>query len=442
MGLILCCLGFAAVAVVIRRSLGDGLGLLLSIGSIYGIARCNVFDGYTHFLFDASVLGAYVGAHEVLLWGGPPGLARLRRWVLALSTLAFVLILLSPFIDAQPVLVQLLGLRPAAFYIPLVLLGGALDREQLERLARWGVIVAFLAGATALAEYFWGVELFFPMNDASNIIYLSKDIGEEEYFRLPATFSSAHAYGAAMVGIVPLLVYLLDRRGRWRTPALFALVVAAIGVFACGARSPVLVLGVLVIGLAIRGLRNNGARWALIFVGAAVLAIVPRVTRFQRFETLSDFDYASARIGGSVNANFVDTIVDHPLGRGLGSALGTSVPFFLADQARPQIGMENEYVRIAVEEGILGLCLWVAFVLFALFQNPLGLTRFGRATDLGLWIVCVADWIQGFIGFGMLAAVPGTMLMLLYMGSLAMERGLGDSVVAPFRVPSTGALQP
>jgi hypothetical protein len=442
MGLILCALGFVSVAFLSRRSLGDGLGLLLAIGSVYGIARCNIFDGFTHFLFDASVLGAYVGGAHHLLHRDRPDLLRLSAWIIALACLPVLLILASPFFDAQPVLVQLLGLRPAIYFVPLALLGATLGEESAERLACWAVFVSLGTGAIALAEYFWGLEPFFPVNDASDIIYLSQDIGEARNFRLPSTFSSAHAYGGTMVAIFPLLVYLIERRSRWRAVASVALVVAALGVFACGARSPVLVLGALALGLAVHGVKNGSARSALAIVGAAVLVVVPRVERFQRFETLTDVSYTRARIAGSVNTTFVDTIASDPFGRGLGSALGTSVPYFLADQARPQVGMENEYVRIAVEEGLPGLVLWVAFVGFVLVRNPLDLRRLGPAADLGLWLVCLASWIQGFIGVGMLASVPGTMLLMVYMGLLATGRKVSVAEEEPGGVPFASAFRP
>jgi hypothetical protein len=432
MGLILCFLGFGSVAFLIRRSLGDGLGLLLAIGSVYGIARANVFDGYTHFLFDSSVLGAYLGAGYRLFAAPDMARRRLRAWVFALSLLPLFLILLSPFLDAQPLLVQLIGLRPAVFFVPLVLLGAALGPGEMERLARWAVLVVFIASAFAIGEYILGVERFFPMNEASNIIYLSQDVGEAKDFRIPATFSSAHAYGATMVGLVPLLAYLLERPGRWRIPVLLAMAFAAIGVFASAARSPVLALAAVTAALAVRRFRSRGVQLGLVAASCALLVAVPRVTRFQRFETLSDLSYATARVEGSVNAEFLDTIVDYPFGRGLGSALGTSIPYFLADQARPQIGMENEYVRISVEEGLLGLCVWAAFALYVLGQNPFRLVRSGFAVGLAIWIVCAFTWLQGFVGTGMLASVPGTAIVLIYMGMLAVQRTTGEPAAEAF----------
>jgi hypothetical protein len=432
MGLILCVLAFGSVAFVMRRSLGDGLGLLLAIGSVYGIARCNVFDGYTHFLFDAAVLGAYLGTGRRLFAAPDTARRRLRAWVFALSLLPLFLILLSPLMDTQPLPVQLLGLRPAAFFLPLVLVGSALGTEEMGRLARWAVPIVLIASAFAFAEYTLGIERFFPVNEASDIIYRARDVGEDSELRIPATFNSSHAYGGTMVSLIPLLVYLLERPGRWRAAALAAIVLAAIGVFASAARTPVLALAAVALALAMRGFPSPSLRLGLVAVACALLVVVPRIGRFQRFETLSDVGYATARIEGSVNAGFIDTIVEDPFGRGLGSALGTSIPYFLADQARPQIGMENEYVRIAVEEGLLGLCLWAAFALYVLGRNPFRLGGHGVVVGLGIWMVCAFTWLQGFIGVGMLASVPGTAILLIYMGLLAVEHPSSERKIERF----------
>ena len=79
---------------------------------------------------------------------------------------------------------------------------------------------------------------------------------------------------------------------------------------------------------------------------AVVALLVPKEERLQRFETLYEADYVSSRVGISVNEGVWATMVEQPLGRGLGSAVGTSIPYFLASEAKPQIGFENEYNRI------------------------------------------------------------------------------------------------
>jgi hypothetical protein len=426
MGLVLCLLGFAGVATLTRRSVGHGLGLLLAIGSIYGLARAQVFDGFTHFLFDASVLGAYVGGYTRTYEKPPSGLGTLRSWLLTLSALPFLLILVSPLLDAQPVLVQLLGLRPALLFLPLMLLGAMANRQDWVAFATWGAFVAIGSALVMAGEYYWGVEQFFPVNDASKIIYLSRDIGAGQY-RLPATFSSAHAYGGTMAALVPLTILLVESEGWRRRLGVVALAAGVLGVFACGARSPVITLAVIAIGMSVRILKKPALRAAVLTAAVLVGFVVPQESRFQRFETLSDSVYVESRVAGSVNSGLLDIVTDYPFGRGLGSAVGTSIPYFLADEAKPQYGMENEYSRIAVEQGILGVVLWLLFAGWVLYRNPFRLQTLGGVADLGIWAFCAFSWGQGFIGTGFLASVPGTMLLMLYIGYMTSTRPAPDA---------------
>jgi hypothetical protein len=124
---------------------------------------------------------------------------------------------------------------------------------------------------------------------------------------------------------------------------------------------------------------------------------------------------------------FVEAAETHPLGLGLASAVGTSIPYFLEATARPQYGMENEYARLVLEEGIPGATLWIVFVLWVLLTDPRKNARFGGAFELGAWAICVLAWVQGLIGTGILASVPVTMLLFVYMGVLAAQKTLGSS---------------
>jgi hypothetical protein len=405
---------------VTRKSVADGLGLLLLIGSLYGIARCRIFDGFSHFLFDTSVLGVYLGAYPRLASAKTDVALRLKKWILALAVLPALLILLSPFMDAQPVLIQTLALRPILLFLPLLLLGASMAPAEMKRFAGWAVAVSIGTGFVALAEYVYGVEPFFPVNAASRIIYMSSVTGDARAVRIPATFSSAHAYGGTMVGLVPVLVLLLDsERSVVRALTMSALCAAALGVFACAGRLPFIGLLLVFAVVVLRGVRRRGMRAGAVAVIALLAIMVPREDRLQRFETLSDSEYVSSRVEISINAGLVDTIVEEPLGRGLGSAVGTSIPYFLADEAKPQVGLESEFARIGIEQGLAGLVLWLAFAGSLLLRNPKSLTRFGGAADVGMWVFCIFTWASGWIGVGFLSAVPGTMLLMVYMGVIA-----------------------
>ena len=64
----------------------------------------------------------------------------------------------------------------------------------------------------AVAEYFLGLELFYPRGPTTTTIYAAADVAGKSH-RLPATFASAHHFGNTMVVTLPLLVIRLLRDG-------------------------------------------------------------------------------------------------------------------------------------------------------------------------------------------------------------------------------------
>jgi hypothetical protein len=436
MGLILCIAGIFGARAFFRRSLGDGLGFLLLVGSLYGLARARFLDGFTHFWFDAAVLGAYWGGLSSVLRVQGERARGLRSWVLVLCGFPLLLILVSPFIDSQPVLIQLVGLRSAALFVPLVLFGAAMNLEQWLNFSRWAAWLAIFCAVVAIAELVFGVDTFFPLNDVTSILYASRDVGENE-FRIPSTFTSAHAYAGTMLGILPVLVL------RTRVPTSSGLLTwsavaaASFGVLISGARTPVIIFAVLAAVLAIGSIRSARQSVLLLVLGLGLAFVVPRFEQFKRIETLRDPELVTERFESSVNLSLLDAIANYPLGRGLGSAFGTSIPYFLADEARPQLGAENEYARIALEEGLLGVLLWLCFICFTLFRDPRRLRMLGGLADRMMYVLCIASWGQGLIGAGMLAAVPGTLLLFTQVGFLVAS---GDAQAA--RTRSVLALKP
>jgi hypothetical protein len=162
-------------------------------------------------------------------------------------------------------------------------------------------------------------------------------------------------------------------------------------------------------------------RWTLSLIPIAVLValVVNENARFRRFETLSDMEYVENRIGWSINKGLLEVIGDYPIGAGLGRAAGTSIPFFLQDSALPPIGLENEYARIALEQGILGLLLWVAFLVWVVARRPAGRPGWTPLQLRLMWSLTLVCWASALTGTGILSSIPGTMLLLLEMGLVA-----------------------
>ena len=417
-GIILCGAAFLLGLLAGNRSLRLGICAVISVGYGYGIVRANVADQWTYIIFDAVVVGLFLSQ----LWRPMTSEQRratqdLRLWVGLLIGWPTLLFILSP--ASQP-LVELVGLRANVFLLPFLVLGARLEEADLESLA---IVLAYLnIGAVALGtvQFFVGLEPFFPRNEVTEIIYKSRDLVGFTAYRIPASFSSAHAFAGTLAMTLPLLVGVWMRpqppSERWRTTLLAVAIVASlVGVFMAAARTHMVITALLVATVTLSGQlrRRQWVRWA-VAVGL-VAYIVAGNARFQRFTTLQDTSGVTERIAGSVNEEFFDLVTEHPLGRGLANG-GTSVPFFLqAPLDQPRI-LENEYARIALEQGLPGLGLWLGFIVWVITRRP------GRRKDD--WVLArrlalvsaAAVFATGLFGMGMLVSVPQTVLMLTTLG--------------------------
>ena len=93
-----------------------------------------------------------------------------------------------------------------------------------------------------------------------------------------------------------------------------------------------------------------------------------------------------------------------------------------------------------LEQGIPGLCLWVAFILWAFTRKT---ARVADSWALGrrlAWVACVAYFVTGLIGIGLLTSVPQTCLLLLFTGWIAVRQPIKTDkpVVNPYRIISEG----
>lgn len=439
--LILCVAAFAFSYVAGRRSLVAGLVTVFSVGYLYGIMRANVPETYSHFVFDAAVSGLYA---TQLFRRGPPAEERrirlLRLWVIVLIAWPAILF----FVPVQDYAVQLVGLRGNVFLLPFVLLGARLKAEDVRKLALAFALMNVGAFAVAGAEYFLGVEPFFPRNQVTELIYVSAadddftNPNRSQALRIPSTFTGSHAYASTMVLTLPLLLGAWFRgRGRalWRRNVLAAsIAVTIVAIFMAAVRSPVIVLGAMLVVL-VTSARMRAHAWAVMLLMMLGIGwVVSSEARLQRFMTLKDVDFVSERVHWSVNESFLDLAVEYPMGNGLGGG-GTSMPYFLQGRVAPPVFfMENEYARIVLEQGMLGLCLWVAFIGWALARRT---TRADDDWATGrrlFWVTCAMYFATGMIGKGLLTSIPGTALFLLGTGWVAVRPSrAGEPAAAPSR---------
>jgi hypothetical protein len=428
--ILLCIAAFGACFLAGRRSLGQGIVVLLVFGYGYGILRANLLTSFSHFIFDAGLLGLYCSFHWGAMYGRGQGAEIVRFWTVLL-VLWPLLLLAMPF---QPILVSLVGLRGNVFFIPLLVLGSQLRGKSLVELCVGLAVLDVVALGFGGAEYFLGVPRFFPVSPVTQIMYASKDVAGG-FLRIPSTFTGAHAYGGMMVSTIPYLIGLwtTSQNRMHRMLALAGMGAAMIGVLMSATRSNFL-FGCAMITIVFFTSRMNGKQRAffmLIVAGVAVAALTN--PRFQRFKTLEDKGYITERIAGSVNRGFWEILTNYPMGNGLGGG-GTSIPYFLEGQVKNPIGMENEYARILAEQGILGLMLWLGFLSWFFYRGLLAFRAGPFATTRRLnWCLIAIGFGTAWIGTGLLTSIPGTALFLLGAGWVVMPPEKSPAPASPDR---------
>lgn len=413
LALVLCVAAFTGCYWVTRRSLVLGILAAAAIGYSYGIVRANVIAWLTHFYFDAALFGFYLGAFgsKQRVWQRAPEL--LRNWVLILAAWPSLLALL-PF---QSPLITLVGWRGNLYFLPVILVGTCLSSANMITLARGFGLLNLTACAFAMAEYHLGLERFFPYSAVTELIYRSRDV-EGGNFRLVATFANAHAYAATMIATLPVSLgaWAHGTGSAWKK-LLFPLSIGAAiaGVLLASTRTNFVVMTVL-IGYGL--VRNNlgfGARVLLAGIVMAATVSVATNPRMNRFESLRESGAVTGRIRGSVNRSFLEVLVDYPMGNGLGGG-GTSIPHFLAGELRRPTAIESEYGRILLEQGIIGLILWMSFIGMSLSKGFLVSGVLWPVTKRVCWLLMLFVFGTAAIGTGLLTAIPATFMWLLLMG--------------------------
>jgi hypothetical protein len=427
MGIVFTVTAFVASLWCGRRSLGAGMSVVLAAGYFYGIVRANFQEGNSFFLYDVAVFGLYL-SRFTLPNAVPPRYAKeLTPWVRALIGWPIVMVALGVLFP-QHTLIQLVGLRSAIWYLPFLLLGVSACLEDLTLVARTLAFLNIGALVFALGEYTLGLQRFYPLNATTAIIYRCNDVAEHSAYRIPATFSNAASYGSVMVATIPWLVC------RWQMPRLallerwlfgLALLAAMLGVFLCASRLPAVVL--LALGASLAYLLRTRMSYLIAALGFALLVgyIVSGDNRLQRFTTLQDMDYVEKRIQVSVNADIIDLLLEYPLGAGLGSAFGTNIPSFLNHlMDQKPLSAENEYARIGLEQGLVGLALWLGFLAWFVGRrraNPPPDWKLGYKL---MFLHTIISFGTAFVGCGLLVGIPQTALFLFQIGMLARDYSL------------------
>jgi hypothetical protein len=421
MSLYLCIAAFVICLICSRHSLVTGLVALLTVGYAYGIVRANLPETYSHFIFDAGVLGFYVA--QLL-----PRLSRAEEYIIQPVKHWLELLIGWPLllflIPNQDLLIRFVGLRANIFLLPFVIIGARLTNSGKYDLAVRLAILNIVVFGVAAIEYFVGIEQFFPRNEVTRLIYLSKDVMGNSAYRIPSTFTGAHAYAGTMVMSLPLLLGALHHKKTqaFHKPLLvIAVVVSLLGVFMAATRLHFIAAAV-VMTVTLFSLRSRaGYLMGLVLILAGIGWVVSSEERLQRFTNLQNTEMVSERVAGSVNMGFFDLATAYPFGNGLGGG-GTNIPYFLSGRIERPVGMENEYARILLEQGLIGLGLWLTFIAWLLTRRSIHHSDpwfLGRRLA---WVICATYFATGLIGTGLLTSIPQTCVFLLSVGWVARQR--------------------
>ncbi|HWR13924.1 MAG TPA: hypothetical protein VN577_03795 [Terriglobales bacterium] len=418
MGIAICVFAFVTTYVLARKSLTRGIAAVFAFGYIFGIFRANVPETASYFIFDSSVLALFISQHRLIT---QPFLThegqRLKHWVVGLMLWPILLFL----VPLQDPMVQLVGLRGNIFLLPFILIGAQLKDEEIYQLALWLAALNVAACMVGAAEFIFGIEHFFPRNAITELIYRSNDVSSVNAYRIPSTFSNAHSYGGMMLISLPWIAgaWVQRHAKMWHKQLLLAgIITGMIGVFLSAARihfvGLIIVITVFTFSTRLRPVYR--VAWILVLV--AVGYLVASNPRLQRFTTLSNSEYVTTRIQSSVNVSIFDAIYEYPFGVGLGGG-GTSMPYFLSDRVFRPVVVESELGRIQLETGLIGTVAWLGFFLWV-FTRPRP-TR-DKPWFLGVrmsWFQCLAFCLTGFIGIGLLTAIPLTAMLMLLLGWMA-----------------------
>ncbi len=425
-GLLLCVLALISTFAATRRSLGHGFGVALFWGYVTGILRANLVQPSVQFIFDVAIGTIYLAQLPALL--NPDTYRRisaLRDWVLALVFWPTLLM----FVGLSSILISLAGLRYANWYLGVLLIGALFTEDDLILTGRWLAVLNLGALLFGVAEYILGVPMFYPRNIATEIIYRSGVGQEAALLRIPATFLNAHCYGGAMVCSLPFIWYAYLRKSTtWTVVLIGGAAAAGLGVLLSATRSNfVLAAGSALLMFARhRSLFNRKEVWPILIItlGVACYAVARGDERTNRFEELGSSETLRGRLYNPqlLGEWMIERAAKYPMGRGL--AYGISIPYFLinelpADMRDLDDVTESEFGRILITQGILGLFLWLGFLVWLYSHRTQPAVGPSASAYTFMYFLTLLVSISGIWSVGCLSALPMAALLFLMMGLVA-----------------------
>ena len=109
--------------------------------------------------------------------------------------------------------------------------------------------------------------------------------------------------------------------------------------------------------------------------------------------------------------------------------VGRAFPISLKIVYGNPVLIENEYARILVEEGVLGLIAWIAFIVWLLIKAWPRRRDSWYVARLLLWGGLSFSFASAPVGTGLLTSIPGTTLVFLASGWLIGRARAGSAGV-------------
>jgi hypothetical protein len=232
------------------------------------------------------------------------------------------------------------------------------------------------------------------------------------------------AFAGTMLVTLPWLYAAWSQRPRFSIGWFLLLLTIGcsfLGVLMGASRMNFIIASVLILVTVLGGRIRPVERVAWITVILVLISVALTNERFQRFKTLSDTEMVTDRFAGSVNRTFWEILTKYPMGNGLGGG-GTSIPYFLQSRVNTPIQMENEYARILLEQGMIGLVLWIIFIFWAFSRKESFEANRWRNGRRLAWFCCACYFVSGLIGIGLFTSIPQTVLLLLLVGWITVRQ--------------------
>lgn len=351
------------------------------------------------------VLALLLLATCVLAWRERSRLERLRQpWVIAIGLFVFIGLVVS--LMAEPSLKALVyGFKTnAEFLIAALIATMVASRQLIERL-----IVAVLIGASIVATFGVLQVTVLPADFLTHfgygpdtIVPYQKIAAGTDVLRFPSTLGGPNQLGTYIILPLCLSVILaFTKRKRWLLLLSIALLICLVSAHSRSAWVGAILALILAIFYTVAPRLRRKLVIVTLVLGALVLTAIPLAIQhnslqyFLLHSSVEDLDEPHLSNGQHATSlvDGVSATLEQPLGHGVGTA-GPAT--FQTDT--PNI-IENYYLQISYETGIIGLIAFMAIVLLLLNQlarpspaEPLGIATIGALVGISAVCLLLPAW--------------------------------------------------